>query len=721
MLPKELDIAGLFPAPDYAAWRALVDADLKGASFERRLVTHTYEGLHIQPLYTAQDLPPASSLRSGEPPFTRAATPLGNAPSGWSIRQERAEADIAHANNALRDDLEGGVQSVVLRLDACARAGLDPRHPAGAILCGTDGIAAYSLADLDALLEGVHLNMIGLHLEAGAAFIPAAALLSALWEHRGVALQDCQGGFNADPLAVLAREGHLPYSLIDAFARLTDLAHWTSERYPHVRAVRVGTAPYHHAGATATQDLAFSMATALEYLRAMTDAGLSIDQAARQLEFSYAVGCHTFLALAKLRAARRLFARIIDASGGSSDAARMRMYVRPSKRVLTARDPWTNILRSTGCVFAAGLAQADAIGAAPFDAALGEPSPQSRRIARNTHHILMLECHLHAVCDPAGGSWYVERLTDDLAKGAWTILQAIESRGGMAEALTSGWISTQIDQARQPRAQNLATRKDVVVGVSDFPNPDEKFDRPAPIDRPALATAAKARLDAAAARSQPHATPPPARDPGWRTQWAFELARAGAGMGDIAGHLATPGQLPAVLANAVHVHPYAEHFERLRDASEQFAISCGHPPRVFLAVLGTPAQRLARTNYCTNLFEAGGFEVLGADAEGTPHAALQGFASSNAHIAVICGPDEEYVLHATALAPSLHRAGARTVVLAGNPGTQEQSYRAAGIDRFVFVKCDVVALLRELLEAETGAGMEPNAASPRSSLEGSTR
>jgi methylmalonyl-CoA mutase len=504
---------------------------------------------------------------------------------------------------------------------------------------------------------------------------------------------------------VLAREGQLPYSLADGLTRLADLAAWTSARYPNVRAVRVGTAPYHHAGATATQDLAFSMATALEYLRAMTDAGLSLEEASRQLEFSFAVGCQTFLALAKLRAARLLFARVIQASGGSEEAARMRMFVRPSKRILTTRDPMVNILRSTACVFAAGLAQAQSIAAAPFDIMLGQPSTQARRIARNTHHILMMECHLHRVCDAAGGSWYVERLTNELARGAWTILQAIEARGGMGDCLASGWIASQIDQARQPRVHNLATRKDVVVGVSDFPLPLEKIERPTPPDRQALCAAALDRLARASSAADARTDTPtdrwlPHRDPGWRSDWSMNLARDGASIADIEGRLATPGQLPAMLPAAVHVHPYAEPFETLRDAADDFTRSFGHPPRVFLATLGTPAQRLARVNYCLNLFEAGGFEVLGAQGDGTPAGALQDFQSSAAHLAVICGPDEEYVLHLATLAPALHRAGARTVILAGNPGSQEQAYRAAGVDRFVFIKCDVVTLLRDLMQSE---------------------
>ena len=292
MLQQDLAAASQFQPVDRAAWRALVDQDLKGAPFERKLVSHTYEGLYLQPLYTADDWPSAGdpSGFSGVRPLTRGAVPLGNAPHGWAICQERFEADPAAARAAILEDLAGGVDAILLRLDACARGGLDPDDPRGASLAGLDGTMAYSARDLDQLLEGVHLGMIGVELEAGAAFLPAAALLAATWDARGVSPAQARGAFNADPLAVLARDGSLPYSLEEGLRRMAALARWTSGRYSGVRAVRVGTAAYHHGGATATQDLAFAMATGLAYLRAMTEAGLSVDEAANQIRFSFALG-----------------------------------------------------------------------------------------------------------------------------------------------------------------------------------------------------------------------------------------------------------------------------------------------------------------------------------------------------------------------------------------------------------------------------------------------
>lgn len=708
MLPRTFDICESFPNVDEAQWRALVEQDLNGAPFERKLVTHTYEGLYVQPLYTARDWRRAGdpSGFSGLSPFTRGSLPLDHQLSGWDIRQQHDAPSPRDLNTAIHEDLAGGVTSILIRYDAAGRAGLDPDDPAARELAGADGAMISSADDLRDSLHGVHLGMISVALEAGSAFIPAAAQLSAVWEFANIEPSKCRGAFNADPLGVLAREGHLPWPIAEGLARAADLAAWTSARFSNVTAIRVGTAPYHHAGATATQDLAFSMATALEYLRAMTRAGIGVDQAAAQLLFSYAVGTHQFLAIAKLRAARRLWGRVAQACGVGLDGQRMKMHVRPSKRVLTARDPWVNILRNCVCVFAAGLGGADAIGSEPFDAAMvaGKPGWRSgtlaRRIARNTHLILLEECHLHRVVDAPGGSWYLERLTDEICERAWVILQAIESRGGMARCLEEGWVAQQIDTAAQPRWRDIATRKEALLGVSEFPSVGEHRPEPCTVNLEEIRREARER--AARQRARPLQTSNASRvSPaisGAMSQQAFNLASQGATIGAITAILGNGG--PPASIHAVALHPFSEAFEHLRDAADEYTASCGRRPRVTLVSIGTPADHLARTNYAKGFFEAGGFEVRVASGKADLVQSASEFARCDANIAVICSSDAIYATSVATLAPLLHAAGAGAVILAGNPGASEAAYREAGVDRFIYMRCDVVKTLSELLVQE---------------------
>lgn len=686
MLNADFKLGDDFPPVSYDEWRALAEADLEGAPFEQKLVTHTYEGIDLQPVYTRRDHPGEGDPEGfpGLAPFVRGSQPLGAVQTGWDLRQEHAHPDLSVTNQAILEDLRGGVSSLLLRLDSAARNGLDPDDPAAAELAGRDGLMVYHVDDLDQILAGVHLHMVGVTLEAGAAFLPAAAMLIALWRRRGVAPEQARGAFNADPLAVLARDGQLPVSPESALYQMNGLASFTAANFPHVTAVRVGTAPYHHAGATAAQDLALGMATGVEYLRAMTAAGLEVDTAARQIMFSISVGTHHFLATAKLRAARRLWSRVIAACGGSPAAGAMRLHSRVSKRVLTARDPHVNLLRNTVACYAAALGGADAITSVPFDAPIGLPDDLGRRVARNTVIVLQEEAHLHRVIDPPGGSWYLDWLTEQLAEKAWGIFQEVERGGGMLQAIRSGWVAQQIDSAFAPRARNLARRKEGITGVSEFPDVGEKLViRPAP-DRAALREAAAQRV--AGLRSQL-----PLLD-------IFDSAGQGYTIGQLAHALGFHRDITII--PPLTPHPFAQPFEDLRDASDAWQAAHGKRPRVFLANMGSAAHHTARATYAKNFFEAGGFEVAGNIGFADADAAAKAFAESGATVAVICSSDKLYPQVVPQLTPKLKAAGARSVVLAGNPGANEAAWRDAGVNRFIFMKCDVLGTLREMLREE---------------------
>jgi methylmalonyl-CoA mutase len=447
------------------------------------------------------------------------------------------------------------------------------------------------------------------------------------------------------------------------------------------------------------------MATAVEYLRAMTRAGLDVDAAAGQLLFSISVGTHHFLSIAKLRAARRLWSRVVRACDCSPAAGAMRLHSRVSKRVLTLRDPYVNLLRNTVACYAAGLGGADAITSVPFDAAIGPPDAFSRRVARNTLLVLQEEAHLHRVIDPAGGSWYLDWLTDQVAQKAWAIFQDIERGGGMLQAIHSGWIAQQLESAFLPRAKNLARRKEGITGVSEFPHVAESpVLRSAP-DRAALRTAAVQRL---ATARQGSATLAQLGDANLGMICSsspailIEAARRGASLGQLARALGFHAE-PTIIA-PLTPHPFAAPFEELRDASDAWQAAHGKRPRVFLANLGSVAHYTARATYAKNFFEAGGYEVIGSGGFKDADAAARAFADSGATVAVICSSDKLYPEIVPEAAAKLKAARARSVVLAGNPGASEAAWRANGVDRFIFIKCDVLATLRDMLREEGVVG-----------------
>lgn len=711
MFDKDLNVAADFPPISYEQWRKNAEAELKGAPFEKKLVGQTYEGIPIQPLYTAEDWPGAGDP-SGFPgflPLTRGAHVLGNAPHGWDIRQEYLHPDAVVANKLILDDLQKGVSSIQLRFDAAACAGLDADSRDAIELAGQDGVMSYSLGSLGRLLEGVQLEIAPVSIDVGGAFVAGASLLTAYLRAHRIDPTRIRCAFNADPIGALMREGQLSVPLDAAMGQLADLASWTAANLPHATAVEVGTGPYHHAGATSTQDLAFAVATAVEYLRAMTSAGMDIDAAARQIVFGVSVGTQFFRAIAKLRALRLLWGKVIASCGGDEQAARgVHVRSRTSRRVITTVDPWVNLLRNTVCCFAGAVGGADSITTAPLDAAIGLPDEFSRGLARNTQIILQEESHLNRVIDPAGGSWFLETLTGQLAESSWSLFQQVEAQGGMIAAAQSGWVADQIAAVETKRQRDIATRRTAVTGVSEHPDVrEEKLRRPKP-DQVRLRAEASARLIAwrrdhkcqdelgALARVAGE----PNRKPGALMAAAVNAAAAGATNGQISAALSRAAGGEPARVEPLAINPYAAAFEELRDACDACLEVTGSRPKVFLANIGTPAEFIARSTFALNFFQAGGFEEINNEGFDDPATAAAAFQKSGAHIAVICSTDARYEAFAEPTARALKAAGARTVILAGNPGANEPRFHAAGIDRFIYIRCDVLGTLRDLLREE---------------------
>ncbi|MGX1974433.1 methylmalonyl-CoA mutase small subunit [Streptomyces kronopolitis] len=616
----ELPLAAAFPDADREQWQRLVEGVLRksgvteasGAAAEDALATGLQDGIRIRPLYTAED-GAAVPGHPGFPPFVRAGRPEGTTVAGWDVRQQHVHTDPRRANESILADLENGVTSVWL----------------------TVGDGGVPVSGLEQALQGVYLDLAAVVLDAGADFAPAAEELLRLYTASGAALGEASGALGADPLGLLARtgDGAKLRLQLESAARLAGRC---AAEAPGLRALAVDALPYHEAGGSAAEELGTSLATGVAYLRQLTAAGLGIDDACRQLEFRYAATADQFLTIAKLRAARRLWARVAEVCGASPDAAAQRQHAVTSTVMMTRRDPWVNMLRTTVAGLSAGVGGAEAVTVLPFDAALGLPDAFARRIARNTQSVLLEESHLSKVIDPAGGSWYVESLTDELARAAWAWFQEIEGAGGQAEALRSGMIAGRLADTWQRRTDDLARRREPITGVSEFPHLAE---------------------------------PPVHREP------------APAPIG---------GGLPRVRRD--------DAYERLRSRSDAHLAASGTRPKVFLAALGPVAAHTARLSFAANLFQAGGIETVNEPAPVDAESVAEAFARSGARIACLCASDAVYGEQAAAVAAALKSAGAVRVLLAGKPGERREEFTAAGVDTFVFAGCDAVEVLSSALD-----------------------
>ncbi|HEX4094082.1 MAG TPA: methylmalonyl-CoA mutase subunit beta [Trebonia sp.] len=505
--PDDLVLAAEFPAVTRRQWQRLVatvigvDGDVD--SPERQLATVTGDGIEIDPLYVDDGGRPAPGY-PGQPPFVRGRGPAGTR-AGWDVRQRHEHPDPAVAREQIMEDLEGGVSSLWLGLG-------DGRIPVDA---------------LPEVLAETYLDLAPIVLDAGDRFAEAAEVYLAVAAGRGVPPGALAGCLGADPLGVLARTAagadqsdQAPTELpatnrasikpaatdqaatdspadLAATAGLTaaaDLARRCAADFPGLRAIVVDALPYHEAGGTDAEELGCALAAGLEYLRAMQAAGLPAEAAFGQLEFRLAATADQFATIAKLRAARRVWSRVAQQCGVTSEAAGMRQHVVSSWPMMTRRDPWNNILRATLACFSAGVGGADAITVAPFDTAIGQPDRLARRVARNVHALLVEESHVARVIDPAGGSWYVEDLSEQLAVKAWAWFQEIEQSGGLRAALAAGIIADRLAASRRQHRDSLATRREAITGVTEFPLIGETLlSRPA-IARPAAAAAGLPRI-----------------------------------------------------------------------------------------------------------------------------------------------------------------------------------------------------------------------------------
>ncbi|WP_160168451.1 methylmalonyl-CoA mutase family protein [Novipirellula maiorica] len=446
----------------------------------------TDDGIVLHPIYTRATAAASSSLIPDRDFLLRGVTKELGTALAVDLRQRHAHPDPEMTNRAVLDDLQGGVSSLELRLDRAVRSGswqafcpqgdVANESPSDATRgngwLGDDGVMLYQVSDFDTALASVPLDQTAISLDAGNGFLAAAALLAALWERRGVDPIEARGAFGGDPIGTLSRAPSLVRLRGKSMHGLADLATWTSRTFPHVTSATVDSTTYYDAGGTDTQELAFSIATAVEYLRAMTVARnpqtetLSIDQAAAQLLFRYSLGTDHFLSVAKLRAARVLWARVLQTCGGSP--LPMKMQTCTSSRVMTDRDLNLNLLRNCTAVFSGLLGGADTVTSLPLDHAIGLPDEFGRRMARNTVLILNDEAKLGRVADPAGGSYFFETLTDQLCEQAWALFQQVERRGGMLACVRNGWVAKQIIPSAEKWASQFAYGEKSFVGVTKF-------------------------------------------------------------------------------------------------------------------------------------------------------------------------------------------------------------------------------------------------------------
>ena len=600
-----------FPPVPTEKWEEVITADLKGADYERKLVWKTGEGFNVRPYYRAENLEGIKFLGSqaGEFPYVRGT----HAHNRWRVHQTVSVVCPKEANAEALKILNAGVDSL------------------GFCIASAD----FSAADLDMLLKDICIPAVEITF-CGEKMANVAELVLAKVEKEGIAKEDVRIAFCIDPLVKgLSSKGDFCSPNGEkCIARIVELIHKTKE-YKHVRIVTVAGQTFGNSGSTIVEELAFTLSAGHDYLVRLTDAGLDVDAAARKLRFSFSVSSNYFMEIAKFRAARMLWANIVKGYGPAKNCAcKMQIHAETSRWNQTVYDPYVNMLRGTTEAMSATIAGVHSLEVMPFDASFENPTEFSKRIARNVELLLKNESHFDQVVDPAGGSYYVENLTQSIAAEAWKLFLEIEEKGGYTEAYKAGLIVERIKASAAAKDKNIATRRQILLGANQYPNFTE-----------------------------------------------------------VAGKEITAESVTRKQAEGNVLVPYrgAMAFEEMRLQVDR----SGKEPKAFMLTCGNLGMARARSQFSCNFFACAGIKVIDNTYFKSIEEGVKAALESKAQIVVVCASDDDYAEAAPKIKELL--CGKAILVVAGAPACAPE-LEAQGITNFINVKSNVLETLKFYLK-----------------------
>ena len=597
-------------------WEEKIVADLKGADYRKKLIWNTDEGFEIRPYYRAEDLSGLEYLNAlpDHVPFVRGLRKRDNK---WIIRQDFTTADPVKANAQAIDAISKGVNSVGLNVS---------------------GITTHK--QMSELLQGIDFSITAINFTKSCSYPLSLELFIYEVNHRGDGGEHIRGSINFDPISYLLLHGDFYVNWTHNVEEAEYLINTVLKKLPHFKSINVNGHYFQDAGANTVQELAFSMASANEYLAGLTSKGTGIDAVAPYLQVSFAIGPNYFMEIAKLRAARLLWSRIVEQyQPDRKESLRLFLHARTARWNKTLYDPYVNMLRTTTEGMSAVLGNADSVTLDPFDESFRNPTEFSYRIARNQQLVLKEESYFDKVADPAAGSYYIENLTHSIAHHAWDLFREIEARGGILECIRSGFIQEEVARSRQRKENDIAQKKIIMLGTNQYPNPLENI---------------SGNLEYKDKTESPESL-------AYAKLTSF---RGGSG------------------------------FEQMRLATEKFVAGGNKRPSVFLFTMGNLAMLRARAGFASNFFGCAGYEIIDNPGFGSIDEGVSAALDSGAEIIVICSSDEEYA----AIVPDItqrikHVNRELLLVVAGYPKDQIDRFREAGVDDFIHVRCNLLETL----------------------------
>lgn len=621
-----------FKVPSYQEWKETAEKALKGKPLEK-LFSNTYENIELKPLYRKEDVKDCSHLKNNFPgysPFIRGTEPVSYLIYPWKISQEIPASSPDEFNQKALRNIKRGQTALSL-------------YPDKSNINNAD--------DLDIALKNIPFENIDINIFAGIKSPEFCKELNEFLYKNKVDLISLRGGFDFCPLSTAAESGFLPFNLNTAMDKAYETASHASENCLGFKTIAVNTIPYHEGGANAVQETAYALSTSVFYMKNLIKRGMKPDEAASQIRFYAASGENFFMEIAKFRAVRRLWTKITSEFGCTEFSSKLNQYAVTTKRNKSKLDPYVNLLRNTTEALAAVLGGCSTLQILFFDDGIRNIGEFSERIARNSQIILQEECNLQETADPAGGSWYVEYLTQEISLRAWTLFRKIESIGGMAEALKNDYIQDDIEKVRQRRENNLSSGKDVLTGANLFPNLDEK---------------------------------------------------------DISENLIIANKTIKMIHSAkqnnnifkikpVEKFRSSEMFEKLREKADEYKKKHGRLPGALLLNFGQLNEFKVRADFSADFLAAGGIKSVRSEPALSYEKLAETAIISPHNVLVFCSSDDNYPDFVPQAARLIKRAKPlKTIILAGYPKDHIEEFKNAGVDIFIHFRADIVKIISEL-------------------------
>ncbi|WP_240374796.1 methylmalonyl-CoA mutase family protein [Bacillus piscicola] len=682
-----------FPVPSEEEWYEAAAKSLKGKSVEKMLYTETDEGITLKPLYFEHDrekLTYANSL-PGYSPHLRGMKVLPEKPHPWEITQKVVERTPEAAGQEVSEGLAKGQHGITIQLNEAILAG-EKLHIDNV---GDIGVLASDAEDFAELFAGINWEDHSIYIDAGPDVLPVFALWAAAAEEKG-GLSKAKGSVAADPLGHWVKTGSLPVSLETCYDHAAKIIEWCKEKDVAVRTILVTSEPYHNGSASAVEEIAYTMAAAVAYIRALQERGIPAQEAVSSFQFRYPAGASFFMEIAKFRAARLLWSNIQEAFGIDETERVMHVQGTTSKRTKAKYDPYVNMLRATTESFAAAAGGADSLEVAPFDEAFQRPTAFSKRIARNTQIILQEEAHVGRTIDSGGGSFYIEQLTDELAAKSWELFQEIEGEGGLEVSLHEGGPQKRVETRRAEKENQVEKQQRVFVGVNKYADIQEKPVSVTPEDDIEQVS----RFIKRSNEKRPAVTDDSLNHSDNVVEDAITAAKNGAPVSALAKKSGWGLHVEKITPLAPMRE--AEMFEKLRENAEKYKERNNQELSALLVTLGPLAAHKARADFASGFLQTGGFHVKRTEGVQEAEEAAQAAAEAEESIIVLCGADAAYEeLALPAIRLMKEKAPEKTILLAGKLSSeQEQEYADNGLDDTIHLRSNLYKTLTWLQSVE---------------------